>query len=69
MNPYGPEIQTDFVFLLGEYDPNWEKGGIHESPPDRYVPNSSPAQNMLRQEKAPKLNFLWPEMARVRPSF
>ena len=29
--------------ILGENDLNSEKGGIHVSPPDRYVPNSSPA--------------------------
>ena len=43
MNPYGPEIQAEFCFFLGEDDLNSEKGGIYESCPDRYVPNSSPA--------------------------
>ena len=38
VNPYGPEIQTEFCCFLGENDLNSEKGGIYES---RYVPNSS----------------------------
>ena len=42
-NPYGPEIQLNFAIFLGEKDLNSEKRGIYESPPDRYVPNSSPA--------------------------
>ena len=44
MNPYGPEIQTEFCYFLGVNDLNSEKGGIYESPPDRYVPTSSPAK-------------------------
>ena len=43
MNPYGPEFQTEFAIFLGENDLNSEKGSIYESSPDRYVPNSSPA--------------------------
>ena len=31
--------------FLGENDMNSEKGGIYESPPDRYVPTSSSAAN------------------------
>ena len=44
VNPSGPEIQTEFCDFLGEKTLNSEKGGIYESPPDRCVPNSSPAR-------------------------
>ena len=45
VNPYGPEIQTAFCFFsLRVNNLNPEKGGIHEFPPDRCVPNSSPAK-------------------------
>ena len=43
VNPYGPEIQTEFPIFPGENDLNWEE--FTKSPPDRYVPNSSPAKN------------------------
>ena len=43
LNPYGPEIQTEFCDLSRETDLNSEKGEIYKSPPGRYVPNSSPA--------------------------
>ena len=46
MNPYGPEIETELCYFSGENDLNSEKGGIYESPPDCYVPNSSPAKTM-----------------------
>ena len=53
-NPYGPEIQTEFCYFPGEDDPNSEKGGIYESPPDRYVPNSSPANGCVLLKKVHK---------------
>ena len=40
MNPYGPEIQTEFRHFSRGNDLNSEKRGISESPPDRYVPFS-----------------------------
>ena len=46
VNPYGPEFQTEFCYFLGQNDLNSEKGGIYESPPDRYVPNTSTPKNM-----------------------
>ena len=52
MNPYGPEFQTEFCYFLGEDDLNSENGGIYESPPDRHVPNSSPARSILKSNKA-----------------
>ena len=48
VNPYGPEIQTEFYYFVGETDLNSEKGGIYESPPDRYVPNSSPRVKIIQ---------------------
>ena len=39
VNPYGPEMENDL---------NSEKGGIYESPPDRHVPNSSPANRQCK---------------------
>ena len=47
MNPYGPEIQTEFCYFLGGNDLKSGKGGIYESPPDRYVPNSLSADLRL----------------------
>ena len=45
VNPYGPEIQTEFAVFLGENDLNDEKGFFfYESPPDLYVPSSSLAE-------------------------
>ena len=49
MNPYVPGIQTEFCYSSREDDPNSEKVEIYESPPDRYVPNSSPAK--LKKKK------------------
>ena len=42
--PLRAEIETEFCYFLGENDLNSEKGGICESPPDGYVPKSSPAR-------------------------
>ena len=42
VNPYRPEIQTEFCCFLGEDDRNSE-GDFYESPDDRCVPSSSPA--------------------------
>ena len=41
----GQKFKLNFAISLGENDLNSEKGGIYESPPDRYVPSSSPAKN------------------------
>ena len=43
VNPYG----LNFAIFRGENDLNSENGGIYESPPDRYVPNSSPANCII----------------------
>ena len=32
VNPYGPEIQTEFCYCSGGNDLNLEKGGIYEIP-------------------------------------
>ena len=59
VNPYGLEIQTEFCKFVGENNLNSEKGGIYESPPDRYVPNSSPVKNAILnpQKNGPKSLF------------
>ena len=35
--------KLNFADFPGESDPNSEKGGVYEAPPDRYAPNSSSA--------------------------
>ena len=47
VNPYGPESQTEVCYFSRESELNSEKGGIYESPPDRYLPDSSPAKRYL----------------------
>ena len=39
VNPYGPEIQTEFCYFSGDHDLNSERGGVYESPPDICVPS------------------------------
>ena len=53
MNPYGPEIQSEFCCFSRENDLNSEKR-IYECPPDRYVPNSSSADSRKATEKTPR---------------
>ena len=48
VNPYGPEIQTEFCCFSRGKRPEFENGGIYESPPDRYVPSPSPANKEFR---------------------
>ena len=42
----GQKFKLNFADFLAEHCPNSKKGGTYESPPDRYVPNSSPAKNL-----------------------
>ena len=44
---YRPEIQTESCCFSRENDLNSEKGGLYESPPDRYVTSSSPTDKFL----------------------
>ena len=46
------KFKLNFAIFLGENDLNSEKGGIYESPPDRYVPNSSRAKKRFLFRKA-----------------
>ena len=48
MNPYRSEIQTESCCFLVEMTQIRKKGGIYESPPDRYVRSASPAYEMSK---------------------
>ena len=58
MNPYRPEIQTEFAIFLEENENSEKKGGIYESPPDRYVPNSSHAERTSFPPPVGRFGFL-----------